>query len=124
MINLDEDALICDLAETYQIYDYRQLPPSRVAVFACGLRDDSRIKMKISGQLVPLDTLLLAGISDRLSTLVWFQTKDGQKGKNRPNMLIDSLTNRKSESNDDVVVFNSGKDFVEMRNRLLKVGGE
>jgi len=46
MIKLDENALICDFAETYHIYDYRQLPPTRVAVFACGLRDDSRIKMK------------------------------------------------------------------------------
>src|SRR5699024_11907585 len=59
MIQLDEDALICDLAETYQIYDYRQLPPTRVAVFSIGLRDDSRIKMKASGQLVPMETLLL-----------------------------------------------------------------
>src|SRR5690625_3180642 len=123
MIKLDEEALICDLAETYRIYDYRQLPPVRVAVFACGLRDDSRIKMKASGQSVPIDTLLLAGISDRLSTLVWFQTEDGQKGKNRPISLIDLLTNRKTESSKDVIIFNSGEDFNRQRERLLK-GGE
>lgn len=122
MIKLDEDALICDFAETYRIYDYRQLPPLRVAVFACGLKDDSRIKMKISGQLVPIDTLLLAGISDKLSTLVWFQTKDGQKGKNRPTMIMDLLTNKETESKKDVVVFNSGEDFKNVRNRLI--GGE
>ncbi len=34
MIAVDEDALVCDLAETYGIYDYRQLPITRVAVFA------------------------------------------------------------------------------------------
>lgn len=122
MIKLDEDALICDFAETYRIYDYRQLPPLRVAVFACGLKEDSRIKMKISGQLVPIKTLLLAGISDKLSTLVWFQTKDGQKGKNRPTMIMDLLTNKETESKKDVVVFNSGEDFKKVRNRLL--GGE
>lgn len=122
MINLDEDALICDLAETYRIYDYRQLPPIRVAVFACGLRDDSRIKMKISGQSVPLETLLLAGILDELRTLVWFQTEDGQKGNNRPVMLTNLLTNKQTDNKKDVIVFNSGEDFVEMRNRL--VGGE
>ena len=33
MINLDEDALICDLAKTYQVYDYKSTPPTRVAVF-------------------------------------------------------------------------------------------
>lgn len=123
MIKTDEEALICDLAETYQIYDYRQLPTTRVAVFACGLRDDSRIKMKLSGQLVPIDTLLLAGISDKLSTLVWFQTEDGQKGKNRPTSLINLLTSSKEESKKDVVVFDSGEDFVNTRNQLM-VGGE
>lgn len=123
MIKTDEEALICDLAETYQIYDYRQLPTTRVAVFACGLRVDSRIKMKLSGQLVPIDTLLLAGISDKLSTLVWFQTEDGQKGKNRPTSLINLLTNSKEESKKEVVVFDSGEDFEKTRNQLM-VGGE
>src|SRR5690625_6979619 len=113
MINLDEDALICDLAETYQIYDYRQLPATRVAVFAYGLRNDSRIKMKLGGQSVPIDTLLLAGISDRLSTLIWFQTKDGQKGKNRPKSLID-LLNNKEETEKDTVIFDSGEDFIKI----------
>ena len=122
MIRLDEDALICDLAETYNIYDYEQLPPSKVAVFACGLRSDSRIKMKASGQLVPIDTLLLAGISDRLSALVWFKTEDGQKGKNRPTMLVDFLTGKTKEK--DVIVFNSGEDFEKKWNELIKVGGE
>ena len=124
MISLDEDALICDLAETYQIYDYRQLPPIRVAVFAFGLRDDSRIKMKASGQMVSIDTLLLAGISDRLSTLVWFQTEDGQKGKNRPTTITDLLTKNGTERKEDVIVFSSGEDFVRARKELIKAGGE
>lgn len=125
MIKVDEEALICDLAETYQIYDYRQLPPLRVAVFACGLRDNSRIKMKASGQIVPIDTLLLAGISDRLSTLIWFQTEDGQKGNNRPTPLINLFikTNEK-ESKRDVIIFNSGEDFIKQRHRLIQTGGE
>ena len=124
MINLDEDALICDLAETYQIYDYEQLPPLSVAVFSCGLRDDSRIKMKLSGQSVPLDTLLLGTISDSLKTLVWFQTEDGQKGKNRPISIINLLTNKKekSQQQEDVIVFNSGEDFEQRRKRIMEGG--
>lgn len=77
MISLDEDALVCDLAETYQIYDYKQLPLNQVAVFAYGLRDDSRIKQMMSDQIVPLETTLLASIVDRLSLSLWLQTKDG-----------------------------------------------
>ena len=94
MISLDEDALICDLAETYQIYDSRQLPPSRMAVFASGLKNDSRIKMIITGQ----------------------------KGKNKPAMLVEFLTSGEKKQSKDVVVFNSGEDFKKSRIRLIGGG--
>ena len=125
MIKVDEDALICDLAETYQIYDYRQLPPKMVAVFSYGLKEDSRIKMKLSGQKVPSDTLLLASMVDKLNILVWFKTKDGQKGKNEPPSIVSVLTGKdKTDNNKDMVVFNSGEDFVNRRKMLLQTGGE
>jgi len=118
MIQTDEDALICDLAETYHIYDYKKLPLTQVAIFAIGLKDSSRIKMKMSGQLVPMETLLLAGILDRLSVLLWRQTKDGQKGRNMPTMVLDTLTARKSKDS-DVIVFSSGEDYEKTRNEIL-----
>lgn len=121
MIRFDEDALICDLAETYQIYDYRQLPLQMVAVFSYGLRDDSRIKMSISKQSVPLDTLLLAGVSDRLSMLLWSKTVDAEKGRNRPDSIFDSLTNVKKESSQ--LTFASGEEFEQMRLKILEGGG-
>ena len=126
MIQTDKSALICDLAETYHIYDYKKLPLTQVAIFAIGLKDDSRIKMKMSGQLVPMETLLLAGISDRLSVLLWRQTKDGQKGRNMPTMVLDSLTIKKSKDS-DMIVFSSGEDYQKTRNEILKnihLGGE
>ena len=125
MIKVDEDALICDLAETYQIYDYRQLPLKMVAVFSYGLKEDSRIKMKLSGQTVPSETLLLASMVDKLNILVWFKTKDGQKGKNEPPSIVSVLTGKdKTDNNKDVVVFNSGEDFVNRRKTILQTGGE
>ncbi len=33
MMNFDEEALLCDLAETYHIYDFEQLSPQKIAVF-------------------------------------------------------------------------------------------
>lgn len=127
MIALDEDALVCDLAETYQIYDYKQLSLNQVAVFAYGLRDDSRIKQIMSDQVVPLETTLLASIVDRLSLSLWLQTKDGQKGVNRPMSIAAMLTkNNKEESDErDYLVFESGEDFENYRKALLaKTGGE
>lgn len=119
MIRLDEDALICDLAETYQIYDYGQLPLLKVAVFSCGLKEDSRIKMRMSGQSIPMETLLLAGLSDKISVLLWTKTKDGQKGRNRPLMILDAFNQNKTKQR-ETVVFNSGEDFEERRKELLR----
>lgn len=121
MISFDEDSLICDLAETYHIYDYEQLPVTKVAVLACGLRDDSRIKMKMSGQSVSLETLISAGIQDRLSLLIWFKTKDGQKGKNKPKMLLEALTQKPREKKE--LVFNSGEEFERARKAMLEGKG-
>lgn len=66
MIVYDEPALICDLAETYQIYDYRSLPVQLVATLSAGLRDNSRIKMHLAGAPASQEALLLAAIADRV----------------------------------------------------------
>lgn len=127
MIDLDEDALICDLAETYQVYDYKQLPLQTVAVFAYGLKDDSRIKQLLSDQIAPVERVLLASMVDRLSMLLWIQSKDGQKGVNRPASIADQLIKRDKSENDekDYLVFESGEDFENYRKALLaKTGGE
>lgn len=121
MIKLDEDALMCDLAETYHIYDYRQLPAAKVAVFSLGLRDNSRIKKLLTKQPIDLDRLLLASISDKLSYLLWSKTKDGVNGRNRPKSILETLIEPKKQNNQ--LVFNSGEEFEQMRARIL-AGGE
>ncbi|MGT2800862.1 hypothetical protein Javan290_0019 [Streptococcus phage Javan290] len=123
MIQTDEEALICDLAETYHIVDYRALPASKVAILAGGLRDDSRIKMILSHQEIAFDTLVLAGILDRLSLLYWAQTKDGQKGANPPVSIVNKLLHKEVERQE--LVFSSGEDFEKAKRALLeKIGGE
>lgn len=114
MINTDEDALICDLAETYGIYDYRSLPLQTVAALSVGLRADSRIKMKLSGMEFEPDTYLLAAIVDRLSVLLWRQTKDGMEGINPPTLIL--VNNAKEENNG----FSSGEEFEAFRAGILK----
>lgn len=121
MINIDEDALICDLAETYHIYDYRSLPCRTVAAFSCGLRDDSRIKMKMSGAVITAREMLLAAIVDNTKLIAWLLTKDGSTGNNRPKTILAELLN--SENVDkNIVTFNSGQEFDDEWRRLA--GGE
>lgn len=97
MIAHNENALICDFAETYHIYDYKSMPPKQAAILAVGLPNDSRIKRGFSGQKHTTEVLLLATIADALNTLVWFQTKDGQRGINRPDSILRRLTEEQEE---------------------------
>lgn len=121
MIALDVDSLECDLAETYGIYDYRQLPITKVAVFSYGLRDDSRIKMKLSGVKVGISDLLIANVVDRLSLILYSKTKDAEKGKNPPKLITPSLSGDAYESRrDDIQGFNSSEEFEKMRLRIIE----
>jgi hypothetical protein len=109
MLSADEDALICDLAETYGIFDYRALPARTLATLAVGLREDSRIKMHLIGAKIPRKDLLLAAIVDRLSLLVWFNTEDGRNGVNRPPSVLGSIFG--NESADNVEAFETADAY-------------
>lgn len=117
MLAADREALICDFAETYGIYDLQALPVSLSATLAAGLRESSRIKMKMSGTKVPKCELLLAAIVDRLSVLLWFQTKNAQNGYNRPRSIVEVLIGD-SNINDKIQTFQTAKEYEEeWRNR-------
>lgn len=118
MVAADEDALICDLAETYGIYVYETLPPRVVSVLAAGLRDNARIKMKLSGQNIDLDRQLMAVAVDRLGLLVWAKTKDGQRGRNRPKSILAQITGAARQSN--VRSFDTAEEFEAERKKILE----
>lgn len=118
MIACDEEALICDLAETYGIFDYKALPLKLVATLSVGLRENSRIKMKLSGVKTTTDMMLLASAVDRLSLLVWAKTEDGQNNVNRPKSILAILTGNKEES--DVVAFETVEEFEVERERIMR----
>lgn len=123
MIATDEGALICDLAETYHIYDYKSLPVSMVATLSVGLREDSRIKMKINGAKVPSNTLILSIIADGVRNLMWLFSEDGRKGTNRPTQLLEILYGE-AEPKSDIVTFESPEDYEEARQKILQKGGQ
>ena len=79
------------------------------ATLAWGLRPDARIRLKMAEQQVPMETLLLAGVVDRLSLLLWQKTENGQKNRNRPAMLTDKLLHIEPER--ELKTFASGEEF-------------
>lgn len=116
MISTDEDALICDLAETYHIYDYRSLSLRKAATFSVGLRENSRIKMAMAGIKYPFDTILLAAIYDCLNLRNWSMTKDAQNEKNAPQSLTNKLLGVEEKSNSDYMLFSTAEEFETMWN--------
>lgn len=116
MMATDEDALYCDLAETYGIFNWEALPVERLATLAIGLPDDARIKLKIADAKLSAANTLLAGIMDRLSVLVWQNTKDGAKGRNKPKFVLEGLDKKAPEGD----LYASGEDFMAARNRILE----
>ena len=110
MISADRDALVCDLAETYGIFDFRALPVSLLATLAVGLRDDSRIKMRLAGARATKSELLLAAAVDRLSMLLWAQTEDGRNGVNRPQSVF-SVIQGAEKKDGPVEAFETADEF-------------
>lgn len=99
MLAFDRNALICDLAETYHIYDYRALPVTTLAALACGLRADSRIKLKLSGIAEVSNEVLLIQIFDILQLMryQWFATKKDAP----PKLLSETLIGKAPEAPDE-----------------------
>lgn len=119
MLSIDEDAVICDLAETYGIFNYRQFPVSLISTLACGLREESRIKRKISGtEKAGVDRILLAMVVDGVNTLAWMQTKDGEKGRNRPGSIVKEIL--EEDNKKDVQIFADAEAFERERQRIIE----
>ena len=122
MIAADESALICDLAETYRIYDYRSMPARRVAVFACGLRDDARIKQILVGAKLPINTMLLGFLADATRTMVWFLSKEVAEGVNRPVSILGTLLGEPPNANDHG--FDTPEAFMAWRAGIIGGGSD
>lgn len=68
---MDRKSLVCDLAETYGIFDFKGVPVPLLGTLVAGLRDDSRIGRKINGVHGSTVELLLAELIDSVNALVY-----------------------------------------------------
>lgn len=117
MLAIDRNALICDLAETYQIYDYRSLPAHLVATFSAGLRENSRIQKKIRGEKLSYEQSLLAMIYDILAGYMWSGEGDP------PVRMMDYLNSVEPKKKEKTVqAYNSPNDFDAEWRRMIGGG--
>ena len=77
------------------------------ATLAIGLPDESRVKRRRSGLKAPLETMLLAGIADRVALLLW---RYAEKGTPKPESILDTLL-RDKPATPKHKVFRSGAEF-------------
>lgn len=99
MIAADEDALICDLAETYHILDYKALPLRLAATLAAGLPLYSRSKSGDSCRGADLRLLICARAADRLGEIEWMLAGmlAGNPDTDRPASLTAALLGQAPE---------------------------
>lgn len=116
MIRLDMDALICDLAETYHILDYRSLPVNLVATLSAGLRDNSRIKLRAAESPVNLDTMILAVIADNLTML---RAGMDKKNRGKPFLFTEAIQGEKNKQK-----VRGFKTVAEFEAALKRIRGE
>jgi len=119
MLGHNRTMVMCDMAETYGIYDMWGLPLSTTAALACGLREDSRIRMSMRGDRITTETLMLATIADSMRVLTWMQTEDGHKGTNRPKSILNILTKEQDEE-DEPVQYATAADFDAARAEIIR----
>lgn len=122
MTNRYSDELDCDFCEFYGIIDRWSLPVRKAAVLADGLSSDSRTKRKIAKIETSVETIILAGILDRLSVLVWQNTSDGQKGKNKPESVLAELVGGKNKKSDDILSFSTAAEFEAAKRKIIEGG--
>ena len=116
------DAIICDLAEYYHIYNYEEFNPLYISTLVEGLGGYSRLKRELTGYKYTEQDFIQAKIADLLSLLLWSKTKDGQNNRNRPEMIVDRMINKEKEVKQDFAhdVFDSKEDFLKAREEILK----
>lgn len=109
--------MICDLAETYGIFNYQEMPPRLVASLVVGLRDNSRVKMKLAGTRLTMDQMLLALILDSINLLRW--GRNGKRGA-KPKSAYKLLTEDKKPK-DELKAFRSPEEYEAWMKRKREV---
>ena len=82
-----------------------------VATLVVGLNEHSRIKRKLADNPLTLEQSLLALLCDGIHTIIWQRTKDGSKGKNKPESLFKKLMGIDKKPKKELMSFKTVEDY-------------
>lgn len=113
MLNTDEDAVFCDIAETYHLFDWSTVSVTTLARLASGLRDSSRIMLKLGGQHVPIERLLMAMVADNTAYTAWSNTQGAHDHPdNPPERIVPVMLGMEQKKNSRTVQsFRTAEEF-------------
>ena len=116
-----EEEFICDMAETYHVLNWRELPLKTAAILASGLPPESRSRMKLSGQkLTAKDSALLA-ILDDVRTLAWaFLQVHSDKKIPAPKSVLQQALHQDQQPK--ALSFRTPEEFEEQKRRIIEGG--
>lgn len=118
-MNTDEDSLVCDFAEYYNLrFDIENLGVRYTSILACGLPDDSRIKKAISGQKLSFSETMLASINDYLALIWWSKTTNAEQGINRPKSVLGAILGKDIDISEHEV-YDTVDEFEKRRSEIL-----
>ena len=119
-----EDALICDFAQYYHVYEIDSLDVRTAAVLACGLPADSRAfressRSKETG--INPDSLFKAAVIDAIRNVEWAicQTHSKKRLK-RPESVTKKLLGQKDEQHQNVQGFETPEEYEAARQRIIE----
>lgn len=117
MLGIDRDAVICDLAETYHVLDYKNVPIMTLAALCAGLHDDSRIKTRMMGVHRIDPSFALVRAADMLAIINYSLT--AKQGAKPPTLYQDIMMGKQQEKTSG---FASIEEFEAARKRIIKNG--
>lgn len=113
-----EEELICDMAETYHVLNWRELPLKTAAILASGLPQDSRCRRKLAGQKLRALEYTQLAILDELRLIYYTRTKDAETGKNRPKSILMEMMQQ--DEKPKTLSFRTPEEFEARRQKIIK----
>ncbi|MBQ9031867.1 MAG: hypothetical protein IJ106_10510 [Parasporobacterium sp.] len=115
----DEDALICDFAQYYHIYDLEQVGVRKAAILACGLPEESRTMKRLSGNKLSGERVILVSMLDTIRSIEFavYQSHSKKKIK-KPKPLLKKMMDGGEKK--ELLGYGTAQEFEEARKKFLR----
>ena len=122
---MNRKSLVCDLAETYGIFDFKGVSPRLLGTLAAGLGAESRIGKELNGVHGSTVELLLAELIDSVNILIYglLSKEDAEPPESRKELFFIEKNESSAKKEKEYESFATGEEFHRRRTELM-IGGD